>query len=254
MAITTRFALRAMLGLQIGLAVGLLSQDFQKVIPQLPMFQPVAPALDQPIAPGDQTRRFAPARLPFLPGRRNPGIDTSGQPSRLFLEVLEDGRLRMSGSIAEGDAGRFDEWLAEQAAQDVPLPEQVVLHSSGGSVGQALAIGRALRMAGMNSGVASGDFCLSACPYMLMGGVERVVSRDAKVGVHQHYYGETSYLPAFLAVEDIQRSQAGVLLYLDEMGVDPLMMAAAMATPPQDIYVMVAEELTDWAVATEVVE
>jgi hypothetical protein len=96
--------------------------------------------------------------------------------------------------------------------------------------------------------------CLSACPYILAGGVERTVSRSALVGVHQHYFGENTVLPAFLAVEDIQRGQAAVMAYLDEMGIDPLLSARAMQTPPQDIYILVEDELEGFALATAFVD
>jgi len=119
----------------------------------------------------------------------------------------------------------------------------VELHSTGGSVADALEIGRTLRDAGLDAAVPAGRLCLSACPYILAGGVTRAVGEGAAVGVHQHYHGENSYLPAFLAVEDIQRGQAEVLAHLARMGVDPLVMVPALSTPPAEIYVLVPEEL-----------
>jgi hypothetical protein len=249
MALTTRTALRAMLGLQIGLAAGLLGMDFARVAPQMSWPGPAAPALDQPVSPGDQTRRFAPRILFLRPGQPMPGVDTADMPSRLFFDETAPGLVRATGAIAEGDAARFDEWLAARGAANTPLPDRVELHSPGGSVAEALAIGRAIRAAGLDTAVTAGDLCLSACPYVLIGGVDRQVSR-AQVGVHQHYFGETTVLPAFLAVEDIQRGQAEVVVYLDEMGADLRLMAPAMATPPEDIYILLPDELTDYRVAT----
>jgi hypothetical protein len=89
----------------------------------------------------------------------------------------------------------------------------------------------------------SGEFCYSACPYLLAGGEAREIDAQASVGVHQHYFGENSLLPAFVAVEDIQRGQGDVMAYLDEMGIDPLVMQHALATPPDEIYVLLEEEL-----------
>ncbi|MEL6809414.1 MAG: hypothetical protein AAFO97_16700, partial [Pseudomonadota bacterium] len=49
--------------------------------------------------------------------------------------------------------------------------------------------------------------------------------------------------PAAFAVEDIQRGQGEVMTYLDEMGIDPLLMQHALSTPPDEIYVLLPEEL-----------
>ena len=62
---------------------------------------------------------------------------------------------------------------------------------------------------------------------------------------------ESTLLPAFLAAEDIQRGQAGVLSHLDTMGVCLRLMGPAMATSADDIYILSPEELGDWFVVTE---
>ena len=53
-----------------------------------------------------------------------------------------------------------------------------------------------------------------------------------------------------MAVHDIQRGQAEILAYLAEMGIDPMLAAKAMQTPPDDIYVLVPEELATFDLAT----
>ena len=75
-------------------------------------------------------------------------------------------------------------------------------------------------------------------------GTSRDVPEDASVGVHQHFFGESTLLPAFVAVEDIQRGQGEVMTYLDQMGIDPLVMQHALVTPPDEIYLLLPEELT----------
>jgi hypothetical protein len=242
----TRRALRAMLVLQVALALLLAGADFARnVAPAgltdtLPFALPGArPAgLEAPVAPGDQRRRFAPRDLPKLPA-------VGDMPSRLLFEQDGD-TVRLAGSIAPGDGARFSEWLAGQPAP----PARVTLNSVGGSVDDALAIGRAIRAAGLATLVPADRLCLSACPYMLAGGVTRSVGAGAAVGVHQHYHGENTYLPAFLAVEDIQRGQADVMTYLAEMGVDPMLLVPALATPPAEIYVLVPDELARYGLVT----
>jgi hypothetical protein len=127
----------------------------------------------------------------------------------------------------------------------------VSLDSSGGSVSDALAIGRTIRSAGFTTIVEDGSVCLSACPYMLAGGTARQAAPGAVVGVHQHFFGKNTLLPAFMAVRDVQRAQASVMDYLDEMGVDLRMMSFALRTPPEEIHILDAEHLRDFNLVTD---
>ncbi|MEE4117476.1 MAG: hypothetical protein V2I65_00485 [Paracoccaceae bacterium] len=242
----TRRALRGMLMLQVGLALALAAAEIGRALPPggwpggLPFAPPGArpPGLEAPVAPGDQRRRFAPSDLPDLPA-------AGDMPSRLLFEQEGD-IARATGMIASGDGARFAEWLASRSEPPVTL----ALHSTGGSVSDALEIGRAVRSAGLETEVAAKRLCLSACPYILAGGVARRVGEGAAVGVHQHYHGENSYLPAFLAVEDIQRGQAEVMAHLSDMGVDPRVMIPALSTPPAEIYVLLPDELVRHGLVT----
>lgn len=248
-ATSIRTALKAIFGLQLGIASVLLAQDFLAAAPSISWpGGPSAPATDVPIRPGDQRRLFDPARLPVQPGVELPG--DADMPSRLFFDSREDGSVLLTGTIKPGDAKRFAEWWQARATP----PERVALHSPGGSVADGLVIGAALRQAGVTTLVEAGAICFSACPYMLMGGEERIVSRKGYVGVHQHYFGENTILPAFLAVEDIQHGQAAVVEFLTTMEIDLRLMKHALGTPPDEIYILVPEELTEYEVATELVD
>ena len=241
--------LRGVLWLQLGFAALLFGNDMRAALPNLGL-PSTAPRLTEPVRPGDQTRRYDPADVP----RRAPGPNTSplpptdDMPTRLtFDTVTQDGqtRLTLTGAIAPGDAARLTEYLATTAAPDV-----VALNSPGGSVGDALTIGRDLRARGVATAMADSDVCLSACPYILAAGVTRDIAAGAWVGVHQHYFDASTVLPAFLAVEDIQRGQAEVVDYLDAMGIDLRLMAKALATPPDEIYLLTPEELVEYGFLT----
>ncbi|MFC7704332.1 hypothetical protein ACFQXB_09010 [Plastorhodobacter daqingensis] len=201
-----------------------------------------APALDQPVRPGDQTRRYRPDRAPPSPFRAPGAAD---MPRRLAFEPAEDG-LRLRGQIAPGDAERF---LAHLEGLEAP-PTTLWLASPGGSVADALEIGQILRARGLATAVAAGDICLSACPYVLAAGTSRAAAEGAMIGVHQHYFGENTLLPAFLAVEDIQRGQGEVMGYLEEMGIDLRLMRHALLTPPDEIYILLPEELATYRLVT----
>ena len=230
------------LGFQLLLGGLLFVGDLQNGF-SLPRMGPKAPSLSEPVRPGDQTRRFSPNRA--VPGSREP------LPERLTLTVVSAGAtVLLEGEIAGGDATR----ILKQINELREAPTRAILNSPGGSVQDALELGRALRLAGMETEMREGDICYSACPYLLAAGVTRTVPEEAIVGVHQHYFGESTLLPAFAAVEDIQRGQGQVMRYLDQMGIDPLVMQHALVTPPDEIYVLLPEELQRYkfiAAATE---
>ncbi|KIN64002.1 Periplasmic protein-like protein [Sulfitobacter noctilucicola] len=210
----------------------------------LPGFGPRAPSLTEPIRPGDQTRRYREDRAPS-PGQPMP--DTA-LPDRLVLTVVEAGQtVLLEGSIAGGDGARIAKDIAALPQQ----PQRIILNSPGGSVSDALELGRFIRAEGIETRMREGDICYSACPYVLAAGTVRDIPEGGSVGVHQHYFGQSTLLPAFVAVEDIQRGQGEVMGYLDDMGIDPLVMRHALITPPDEIYVLVPAELREYGFITE---
>ena len=249
--VTASGVIKAVLWSQVFVGAFLVLADLGPRIPAL--FSPSrAPAFDSPVAPGDQTRRYDPAAWPESPSApTRPYERPVNMPSRLLFDVIEvDGAQVMTllGQIKEGDAERFGQYLDDLATP----PDRVALNSPGGSVSDALAIGERIRAEELPTEVLDGDICMSACPYILAAGPTRRVSEGGAVGVHQHYYGENTLMPAFLAVKDIQRGQGIVLDYLDRMGIDPLLMRHSLATPPEEIYVLLPEELTEYRLATEI--
>ena len=72
--------------------------------------------------------------------------------------------------------------------------------------------------------------------------------------MHQHYFDESVILPAFLAVEDIQYGQAITMEYLIDMGIDPSLLVFTLKTPPDEIYVLIKDELLKTKLATEYIE
>lgn len=238
----TRRTVRWLLSAQLMLALGLILVDLAPSLPSL-VAPSQQPEMDLPTRPGDQTRRYRP-RDPANPG---PGVSPD-MPRRLLAETSDiDGApgLSLRGAIAPGDGARIVTTLLENR------PAIVTLDSPGGSVMDALEIGRTLREIGAETRLAGAAVCFSACPYVFVGGTERTASDDARLGVHQHSFGESTVLPAFLAVEDIQRGQAEVLAHLDEMGIDLRLMGPALATPSDEIYILTVDELRTWKLVTK---
>jgi len=251
--LSAKSAITGVLAVQLGIALFLMGSDLFRAIPHI-AWPSTQPRFDTPVIPGDQTRRYNPRDTPLRqsdegnpdgnPGR--PFRSTGDMPTRLAFERSGE-TLILTGQIAQGDADRFADYLTTNAA----MPGYIRLNSPGGSVQDALVIGRQLREAGADTLMGAGDICLSACPYILASGLSRNIHDDAQVGVHQHYFGTNSALPAFLAVEDIQRGQGEVMAYLNDMGVDPLIMRHALVTPPDEIYVLLPEQLTQYNMDTE---
>lgn len=228
--------LTGILMFQIGIGGLLVFGDIQSGGLRMPKLWTTTPRLSEPVRPGDQRRVFDPTRdRPAVRPARDPGE----LPDRLVLSPVSGTTWRLEGGIAEGDAAR----IVAQLDKAVPTPERLILQSPGGSVRDALDLGRYLRASGIATEMLAGEFCYSACPYLLAGGASRDIDPAASVGVHQHYFGENALLPAFVAVEDIQRGQGEVMTYLDAMGIDPLVMQHALATPPDEIYLLLPEEL-----------
>ncbi|MCJ8139995.1 hypothetical protein [Falsirhodobacter halotolerans] len=220
---TPRGAIRAILIGQIVLGGALVALDLWNAAP------PATPGMFAPPSTGPSVRPYRPDLRPASPG--SPAMNP--MPDRLEFTAAGD-RITITGQIAPGDADRFTAWLDDTR----PDAAGVDLDSSGGSVTDALAIGRTIRARSFDTQVADGAVCMSACPYMLAGGTARGVAEGGLVGVHQHYFGENSILPAFMAVQDVQRGQAAVMDYLTEMGVDLRLMSHALKTPPKEINIL----------------
>lgn len=146
----------------------------------------------------------------------------------------------LSGTIVPGAATSF----ADEIERRGDYVETVALNSPGGSVEDALVIGRLIRESGFNTAVGDGALCGSSCPLVLAGGVERIVSDNAAVGVHQIYAGAGGDdIGSAQAMSDAQSITARIARYLGEMGIDPLVWINAMETPPDRLYFLTMDEM-----------
>lgn len=212
---------------------------------------PAAPlAVPQPILP--------PASLPDGAGQQRPPITTSPELLEAPLDIVlgSGGTLSLTGTIDPGAAERF---AAEIAARGEYV-RVVLLDSPGGSVDDALAIGRLVREKGLSTEVASGGLCASSCPVIFAGGAERLAGRQAAIGVHQVYAaalggGAADALSvAGVAMADAQQVTAEISRHLVLSGVDPALWLHALETPPDRLYYFSVAEMDDLNLVTEWVE
>src|SRR5262249_44979259 len=180
--------------------------------------------------------------------------DLSALPMRFALhqEGAADGcgancrlLISASGMITADTPKDFD---AFARAHDV-RGATIVLDSKGGSVLGAIAFGRAIRALGMTTTVGRikesakrisllprAD-CQSMCPFVLLGGVRRVVPPEARVLVHQIWLGDRrddagarGYSAEDLVL--VQRDIGKLVQYTLEMGGGGELLEVALRIPP----------------------
>jgi hypothetical protein len=187
-----------------------------------------------------------PALLAFATASCRDVSEATGVTSTL-VRFEPDGTLRMKWlriddvEIADG--------FAEQTIGELRRLRAVglVINSPGGSVFEARKLGRYLRTMGLRTAV--DQACTSACIDVLAGGVERYVTPDAKLGIHQ------SRVPRrFSSHEGGQRYVADAFLYLREMGIDPDVAIAAASIPNNKILLISLSDALQTGLITDVIE
>lgn len=164
----------------------------------------------------------------------------------MTFELVGGGKLIAAGTITPGI---FDAFAAEVAKRGDYI-KTVVLNSPGGSVADALAMGRLIRERNFTTEIEPGKYCASSCPLVFAGGVERRVGDKAIVGVHQvAALGATSGLPRD-EMNVAQNISARCQRYLGDMGVNLQVWVHAMETPHDKLFVFKPDELKSLNLAT----
>ncbi|WP_394801932.1 COG3904 family protein [Rhizobium halophilum] len=169
------------------------------------------------------------------------------QPMR--FELLSGGTLRAEGSIDLGAAVRF----AEEIEARGEYVKSVALNSPGGSVDDALAMSMLIREKGLNTRVASKALCASSCPIVFAGGVSREADKDAVVGVHQVFNAGQARPSPEQAMSGAQSTTARIARHLDEMGIGAGLWINALETPPDRLYYLTVNEMTEFKLTTDAV-
>src|SRR4029453_16367447 len=133
---------------------------------------------------------------PLPPGgdkRLTPRPQADGEMARpMTFELVGGGKLMATGTITPG----LSEAFAAEVGKRGDYIKTVVLNSPGGSVTDALAMGRLIREKKFATEVEAGKYCASSCPLVFAGGVERRAGDKAVIGVHQvAAIGQSGALP-----------------------------------------------------------
>jgi hypothetical protein len=214
----------------------------------------------QPLALPNELTPILPAFDPSSPaGGPGPAISTPMETLRAPLEVklTSGGVLAVTGTIMPGSAAAF----AGEVESYGEYVETVALDSPGGSVGDALEMGRLIRDKGFATSVKAGGLCASSCPLVFAGGTERVAAASSAIAVHQIYAATPSdssvasrLAAAGNAMSDAQSMTAQISRYLIEMGIDSEVWLRALETPPDRLSYFSPQELTRLKLATRLSE
>ena len=137
----------------------------------------------------------------------------------------------------------------------------VFLNSKGGSVDEALEIGKIIRKYQLNTFLAQGDECLSSCFILFMSGVSRAISSNyfqdfgsaskynvyeeyVPIGVHRMYY-ETKAFSEISADEAnviYRKKQNEIELYLRNVGTPDYLISKMKNTSSDDMYILTRSE------------
>jgi hypothetical protein len=193
----------------------------------------------EPLPPSKRTSKSAPDGPKGAPSAR--------LRERMTFELAADGRLLAIGAITPGIAKDFAAEIDKRGS----YVKTVVLQSPGGSVQDALEMGRLVRAKGFATEIDAGAYCASSCPLVFAGGVQRVAGKGAAIGVHQvAAYDEA----ASGGMAGAQRVSAICQKYLRDMGVDLGVWVHAMETPREQLYYFKADELLSLKLATSVAD
>src|SRR5829696_1738004 len=156
--------------------------------------------------PSSLTRVAPVSGNPLPAARPDGGTGPGNRPSdasfrsMMSFDLVADGRLMAIGTIEPGTAERFAAEIEKRGS----YVKTIVLHSPGGSVGDALAMGRLIRSRGFATEVEGGRTCASSCPLVFAGGERRAGERSA-IGVHQVFAADPARPARTASMDDGQR-------------------------------------------------
>ena len=206
---------------------------------------PAAPAEIGENSPALDLPGIVPSILaPLLPGgdkRLMPLPQPDGAMAKpMTFELVSGGKLMATGTITPGISQSF----AAEVGKRGDYVKTVVLNSPGGSVADALAMGRLIRERKFATEVEAGKYCVSSCPLVFAGGVERRAGDSAEIGVHQvAAISSAANGPPRDEMSVAQNISARCQRYLGDMGVSLQVWVHAMETPHDRLFVFKPDEL-----------
>jgi hypothetical protein len=180
---------------------------------------------------------------PLLPGgdkRLMPLPQPDGAMAKpMTFELVGGGKLMATGTITPG----ISESFAAEIGKRGDYIKTVVLNSPGGSVTDALAMGRLIRENKFATEIEAGKYCASSCPLVFAGGLERRAGDKATIGVHQIAALSSANAQPRDEMSAAQNISARCQRYLGDMGISLQVWVHAMETPHDKQFVFKPDEL-----------
>lgn len=142
------------------------------------------------------------------------------------------GCFLISGEITDADATALAQISRFLDVRKLSRPT-ITLNSPGGVVDAAIAAGRTIRQMRAKVEVDSGSHCLSACVFLLAGGVRRSVY--GTVGIHRPYTPQIGELDIQQAQQDYRATQDKAKAFLRDMNLSDRLYDAMVQVPSEDM-------------------
>ncbi len=151
-------------------------------------------------------------------------IDRSAVAAEIVLDRATDPAIvTVVGTLFHADGQKFTDAISG-------IGKAIVVFSSdGGSVIAGLSIGKAIRFRNFRTAVPDGVRCASACALAWLGGTNRYMSENARVGFH------AAYIKSNDGVRESGAANALVGAYLGNLGLSDAAVLYISSTPPDDI-------------------
>ncbi|CAJ0899346.1 hypothetical protein R77569_04914 [Ralstonia mannitolilytica] len=156
------------------------------------------------------------------------------------VRMGESSGIYVSGPIRQGDAAAFAAKLRSLGIAPLPASSApsypratVVIASPGGSISEAMAIGRAIRANKLKVAVPPNGECLSSCVYVVAAGVLRM--NLGRVGIHRPYFAD---MPKRGVESSLHETLAASKEYFAEMNIPTNLADEMFSIPPESIEIL----------------
>lgn len=157
-----------------------------------------------------------------------------GSLAPIFVEENEPETFFLLGDIDGRTAFNFKRAVAKYGP-----PSELVLKSIGGLVHEGLLL--ALEVKELELKTVVSEYCMSACFYVFMAGIEREV--DGQLGVHQMNSDSGDFASGQVAIADM-------IDVLNQLNVNPEILVLMLQTPADRMHVFTSEEIRRFGLAT----
>lgn len=163
--------------------------------------------------------------------------------ARYTLTVTDDGRyIRLTGQFELGVTRGLTTLLSEH-----PDVRGIILNSEGGYISEGRGVARLIRNKGLDTYVF--DVCKSACTTAFMGGKNRAIGENGRLGFHQ-YWVAVNYPEKLLSPQVEQDKDRS---FFAEQGIHPRFLTQIFDKPHSDIWFPGREELLQAGVVQRII-